>query len=47
MNTYENIKKIIAIGKKSKEEVLDIMDIFRMNNRITNEQYQELAELLG
>lgn len=47
MNTYENLKKIIAVGKKSKEEILGMMDIFRMNNRITNEQYQELIGILG
>lgn len=47
MNTYENLKKIIALGKKEKEELLIMMDVFLMNNRITSEQYNELVTLLG
>lgn len=46
MNTYENLKKIIALGKKNNEEILTMMDIFLMNNRITSEQYTELSGLL-
>lgn len=47
MNTYENLKKIIALGKKEKEELLMMMDVFLMNNRLTSEQYSELIALLG
>ncbi len=47
MNTYENLKKIIGLGKKSSEEILTMMDVFLMNNRITGEQYTELTELLA
>lgn len=47
MNTYENLKKIIALGKKEKEEILTMMDVFLMNNRITADQYAELVTLLG
>lgn len=46
MNTYKNLKKIIALGKKDKEDILMIMDVFLMNNRITFEQYNELVTLL-
>lgn len=46
MNTYENLKKIIALGKKENEQILDMMDIFLMNNRITADQYNELVTLL-
>lgn len=46
MNTYENLKKVIALGKKTDEELLMMMDVFLMNNRITSEQYNELTILL-
>ncbi len=46
MNTYENLKKIIGLGKKTNEEILAMMDIFLMNSRITAEQYTELSGLL-
>lgn len=46
MNTYENMKKVIASGKKTKNELINIMDVFLMNNRITTEQYNELITLI-
>lgn len=46
MNTFENLKKLVALGKKSNEEILTMMDVFLMNNRITAEQYQELVDSL-
>ena len=46
MNTYTNLKKIIELGKKTNEEILAMMDIFLMNERITSDQYNELAKLL-
>lgn len=46
MNTYENLKKIIILGKKTDEEILAMMDIFLMNDRITEEQYNELVRML-
>jgi hypothetical protein len=47
MNTYENLKKVISLGKKTNEEILAMMDIFLMNNRITEEQYNELTALIA
>ncbi len=47
MNTYENMKKVITLGKKDKEELLTMCDVFMMNNRITAEQYNELVKLIG
>lgn len=46
MNTYTNLKKIIELGKKTDEEILAMMDVFLMNERITAEQYNELVKLL-
>lgn len=47
MNTYENLKKTIALGKKTDEEILAMMDIFLKNQRITKEQYNELIILMN
>ena len=47
MNTYENMKKVIALGKKTSEELLTMCDIFLMNNRISPEQYTELVNLIN
>lgn len=47
MNTYENLKKLIALGRKTKEQILNMMDVFLMNDRITSEQYNELVGLLA
>ncbi len=47
MNTYENMKKVIAAGKKTDEELLTMCDVFYMNNRITQEQYTELVNLIN
>lgn len=46
MNTYDNLKKIIALDKKDKEAILTMMDVFLMNNRIDVDQYKELVTLL-
>jgi hypothetical protein len=41
------MKKVITLGKKTDEELLSMCDIFLMNNRITQEQYTELVELIN
>lgn len=46
MNTYENLKIVIIGGKKSKDDLLAMMDVFLMRGRITPEQYNELFEML-
>jgi hypothetical protein len=47
MNTYENLKRIIILGRKNKEEILELMDVFLMNHRINTKQYEELISLLS
>ncbi len=47
MNTFENMKKVIAGGKRTKEELLNMCDVFLMNLRITEEQYTELVGLIN
>lgn len=45
--TYGLCKKIIAKGSYDKNELLNKMDVFLLNNRITQEQYNELADLIN
>ena len=42
--TYERLKKIIQNGKYNRDAIMNQLDVFLMNNRITTEQYQELVE---
>ncbi|SHM95371.1 hypothetical protein SAMN02746066_04066 [Anaerosporobacter mobilis DSM 15930] len=46
MNTFNNLKTIATLKRKSPEEIMNLADIFLMNERITAEQYQELVKLL-
>ena len=45
--TYERLKKIIQNGKYNRDAIMNQLDVFLMNNRITTEQYQELVGMLG
>lgn len=47
MNTYENFKKVITVGKKPQKELLNICDIFLMNKRISDENHKELVSLIN
>lgn len=45
--TYTYCKKVIANGTYgTKEEMLNKLDVFLLNNRITQDQYNELVGLL-
>lgn len=45
--TYDLCKKVIEKGTYGpKEEMLIKLDVFLLNNRITQEEYEELANLL-
>ena len=46
MNTFNNLKTIATLKRKTPEEIMALADIFLMNERITAEQYQELVKLL-
>jgi hypothetical protein len=41
------MKKVIATGKKTSEELMNMCDVFLMNNRITSDQYNEMAALIS
>lgn len=45
--TYGYCKKIIASGRYVKADMLDKMDVFLLANRITQEQYNELVDLIN
>lgn len=45
--TYARMKKLIQNGAYSKEDMLNKLDVFLMANRITEEQYQELVDMMG
>lgn len=45
--TYNLCKRIIQNGNYVKEDMLLKLDVFLLNNRITQEQYNELVELIG
>ena len=44
--TYGYCKKIIASGKYDKNEMKDKLDVFLLANRITDEQYKELMQMM-
>lgn len=45
--TYDRLKKVIQNGRYNKDAILNQMDVFLMNNRITSEQYQELMDMIN
>lgn len=48
MTTYEACKKLIENGRYgTKENMLFKLDIFLLGDRITQEQYNELVDLLN
>lgn len=45
--TYRLMKRIIEKGGYDRESTLLKLDVFLMADRISAEEYQELAELMG
>lgn len=46
--TYNNCKKVIANGNYgTKEDMMNILDVFLLNKRITEAQYNEMVQLLN
>ncbi|WP_157668654.1 hypothetical protein [Lachnoclostridium phytofermentans] len=44
MNTFNNCMIVITNKRRTREEMLELMDIYVMNKRITSKQYQELVD---
>lgn len=45
--TYERLKKVIQNGKYNKNAIMNQLDVFLMNNRITTDNYNELVEMIN
>lgn len=45
--TYKNCKKLIEAKKYEKEDMLIKLDVFLLNNRITEAEYNELVAMMG
>lgn len=45
--TYNLCKKLIQIGNYEKADMLNKLDVFLLNNRITQEQYTELVGMMN
>lgn len=45
--TYVYCKKIIERGNYDKDDMLMKLDVFLLNNRITQDQYTELTKLIN
>lgn len=45
--TYKNCKKLIELGRYEKEDILNKLDVFLLNDRITQIEYEELASMIN
>ncbi len=45
--TYVNCKKLIEMGRYEKEDMLNKLDIFLLNDRITQSEYEELVNKIN
>ena len=45
--TYKVCKRLIQNGNYEKEDMLIKLDVFLLNDRITQEEYNELVNLLN
>lgn len=45
--TYTNCKKLIEAGRYKKADMLNKLDVFLLNDRIIQEQYEELVALIN
>ena len=45
--TYTRLRKLIESGNYMKDDMLNKLDVFLMCNRITENQYKELVDLMG
>jgi hypothetical protein len=45
--TYTYCKKIIVSGNYEKEDMLNKLDVFHLNNRVNQDQYNELVGMMG
>lgn len=46
MSTYKTLKRILENGNKNNAVTLEKLDVFLIGNRITEDEYKELVQLL-
>lgn len=46
MSTYKTLKRVLENGNKNDSVTIDKLDVFLIGNRITEDEYKELAEML-
>lgn len=46
MKTYSNCTIVIKAKRKTRAEMLELMDLYVLNDRITIEQYNDLVSLM-
>ncbi len=44
--TYRNCKKLIELGRYERQDMLNKLDVFLLNDRITQVQYEELVGMM-
>lgn len=44
--TYRNCKKLIEAGRYEREDLLSKLDVFLLNNRLTETEYNELVQMI-
>ena len=44
--TYRNCRKLIEAGRYEREDMLNKLDVFLLNNRLTETEYNELVGLI-
>ena len=47
MTTYTLCQKVIQTGNYERKEMLEKMDVFLLNDRITQNEYTELMKLMA
>lgn len=45
--TYINCKTLIEVGRYEKNDMLNKLDVFLLNDRITQMEYEELIDLIN
>ncbi len=45
--TYRNCKRLIEIGRYEREDMLNKLDVFLLNDRISQLEYEELVGMIN
>lgn len=45
--TYKNCKKLIEAGRYEYDDMMNKLDVFLLGDRITEEEYKELVQMMN